>query len=245
VSAPGTLRYGARSSSWLRFRSAYLDRAAAALALVAAAPVLAVLAALVRWRDGPPSLIKLQRVGAGGAPFDMWKLRTMRAVEVGGAAGGAAITAGNDPRITPTGAWLRRWRLDEVPQLVNVVRGEMALFGPRPETPALVDLADPGWQAVLGAPPGIAGATQLTVEAWEAASLHGEPHEDRYREEILPVKLAIDRWYVERATARIDLAVLTSMVERFLLGRADTRVQALVRRQVPAAAAVPAGRSER
>ncbi len=228
-------------SRWLRFRSRVVDRVVALAALAVGAPVIAVLAAAVRRRDGPPGLITLDRMGEGGVPFAMWKVRTMRVTAPGGSAGGSVITAGSDPRVTATGRWLRRWRLDELPQLINVARGEMALLGPRPETPSLVDHSDLAWAATLAARPGITGPTQLAVEAWEAQSLCGEDHEDRYRDEILPVKLAIDRWYVESASPLLDLAVVASMIERFAMGRAETAVQRTVRRAVPAARAVPVG----
>lgn len=234
----GVVAHDARSG-WLRVRAGYLDRVSAAVALACTAPVIAMLAGLVWRRDGPPAFVKLERVGAEGVPFAMWKLRSMRSERPGGGADGASITARGDARITPTGLWLRRWRLDELPQLLNVVRGEMALLGPRPETSSHVDIEDPSWRAVLAARPGITGPTQLVVEAWEASALGGEDHEGRYRADILPVKLAIDRWYVECATPTLDLIVLVSMVERFLLGRPETRVQSVVRRAVPSAAGIP------
>jgi len=163
----------------------------------------------------------------------------MRAEASDGRALGAVLTAADDDRVTPTGRTLRRWRADELPQLINVVRGEMSLVGPRPETPSLVDLADPSWPAVLQVAPGITGPTQLVVEQWEVAPLTAGSHEDRYRDEILPVKLAVDEWYVRSATPLLDLQIAWSMVERFVLGRTDTSVQARVRREVPEAARVP------
>lgn len=233
-------------SPWLAFRSTVLDRLAAAVLVLVLGPVALVLGWWVRRHDGGPALIRLDRVGQGGSRFGMWKLRSMRvAVDAGagtlvdrGIAGGSAITAVDDHRVTPAGAWLRRWRLDELPQLVNVLTGDMALFGPRPETPSLVDVDDPAWTAVLAARPGITGPTQLVVEGWEAEVLTEGSQEQCYRHEILPVKLAVDRWYVEHASPRLDLAVAWSMFERFLLGRRDTSVQRMVRAEV-AAARVP------
>ena len=228
-----------RPSAWVRARTTVLDRVAAlVLAPVLALPI-AVLAWKVRRGDGPPSTVGLARCGRDGRTFRMWKLRSMRAVAVGGAAGGAVITASDDERITEVGAFLRRWRLDELPQVWNVLRGDMALLGPRPETPSLVDLADPRWQAVLAVRPGITGPTQLVVERWEAEALDDEGHEDRYRDEILPVKLAVDAWYVQRGTLLTDLQVVWSMVERFVLDRPETVVERVVRARVPEVARVP------
>lgn len=224
---------------WLRLRTAVVDRVAALVLLPLLGPVIAYLAWRVRREDGPPSVIGLDRVGADGAPFAMWKLRTMRVAGADGSAGGAAITSSADQRITPLGARLRRWRLDELPQVANVLRGDMGLLGPRPETPSLVDLQDPRWRAVLAVRPGITGPTQLVAEQWEADVLDEGGHVDRYRLEVLPVKLAVDRWYVERATPWVDVVVAWSMVQRFVLGRSTTSVERLVRAEVPEAAVVP------
>ncbi len=225
---------------WLRVRTVLLDRVVAVALLPLLGPLLAYLAWRVRRDDGPPSVIGLERVGASGVPFVMWKLRTMRVAGAGGSAGGAAITSSDDRRITPLGARFRRWRLDELPQVANVLRGDMGLLGPRPETPSLVDLDDPRWQVVLAARPGITGPTQLVAERWEAAVLDEGGHVDRYRTDVLPVKLAVDRWYVEGATPWVDVVVAWSMVQRFILGRSSTAVERLVRAQVPEVAVVPA-----
>ena len=227
-------------TGWLRVRTSVVDRVLAVVLIPVLGPVIAFLAWRVRREDGPPSLIGLARVGATGTSFRMWKLRTMRVAHVGGSAGGAVITSSDDQRITPLGRRLRRHRLDELPQVVNVLRGEMGLLGPRPETPSLVDAGDPRWQAVLAIRPGVSGPTQLVVERWEAATLAEGGHEDRYRVEVLPVKLAVDRWYVERASPWVDLVVAWSMVQRFLLGRTTTAVERLVRLEVPEVAVVPA-----
>ena len=187
-----------------------------------------------------PALIALERIGRHGRSFRMWKLRSMRAAGTDGAATGAVITAGDDDRITVVGARLRRWRLDELPQVWNVLRGEMGLLGPRPETPSLVDPSDPRWARVLAVAPGITGPTQLVVERWEAAALGRDDAVEVYAAEILPVKLAVDAWYVAAASPVVDALVAWSMVERFLLGRELTAVERRVRRAVPEARALPA-----
>src|SRR5205807_1072853 len=131
----------AAMSRWLRWRQG-LDRVVAAVAgLILVAP-LAALAAVVRRTDPGPGLVGLPRVGRNGATFRIWKLRSMRTGATTAAAGGLPITQPGDPRVTPFGAKLRERRLDELPQLLNVVRGDMALIGPRPETPEYVDLDD-------------------------------------------------------------------------------------------------------
>lgn len=225
-------------TGWLRARTAVVDRVVALVLLPVLGPVIAYLAWRVRRQDGPPSVIGLDRVGADGVAFRMWKLRTMRVAAAGGSAGGAAITSSDDARITPLGASLRRWRLDELPQVWNVLRGDMGLLGPRPETPSLVDHDDPRWRSVLAVRPGITGPTQLVAEQWEAAVLDEGGHVDRYRLEVLPVKLAVDRWYLDRASPWVDLVVGWSMVQRFVLGRSATAVERLVHREVPEASVI-------
>lgn len=213
---------GARSltvvTRWLRIRLV-VDRFVAALLLVPAAPVIAVLAAVIRRSDGQRGLVALERIGRHGVPFRMWKLRTMRVERDDGSAGGAALTSGDDDRITPIGRKLRRARIDELPQLWNVVRGEMALIGPRPEAPDYVDDND-AWRAVLETSPAIIGPTQLLVHQWEAQTLRTANGDDVYRRTILPVKLDIDRWYVENASPRVDGVIILELLRGFAFGRA-------------------------
>lgn len=227
------------TSPWVRLRSSVIDRVVALVLLPLLAPVVAVLGWRVRRDDGGPPLIGLQRIGRDGVPFTMWKLRSMRTERADGSSGGATITASDDDRITPIGATMRRWRLDELPQVWNVLRGDMGLLGPRPETPDLVDVDDASWRRVLAVRPGVTGPTQLVVERWEAERLAAGSQEEVYRTEILPVKLAVDAWYVEHGTPLTDLQVACSMVERFALGRAATWVERVVHRAVPETRAIP------
>lgn len=178
------------------------------------------LAGLVYRHDRKPPLIRLPRVGLRGRPFKMWKLRTMRSEEPGGRARGATITAGRDDRITPIGARLRRYRFDELLQVLNVVRGEMALIGPRPETPEYVDMQDPRWPRVLSVRPGVIGPTQVLVQDWEA-NLPADAGAT-YRAQVLPHKLAVDEWYAANASPIVDAVVVVALAEHFLARRAMT-----------------------
>ncbi|MFN2507005.1 MAG: sugar transferase [Acidimicrobiales bacterium] len=225
-------------SRWLQVRW-WIDRVVAVVLQVVLSPLLAVVSLAVRRSDGGPALVRVPRIGKDNRPFGMWKVRTMVAAGRGGLAGGAVITSGDDDRITPIGRRLRQFRLDELPQLLNVAAGDMAMIGPRPETPSLVDPADPSWRRVLAAKPGIAGPTQLIVHDWEADVLAGATAESAYRDVILPVKLAIDEWYVERASPWIDCLVVASLAQRFVTGRAPTLMTRRVRREVPGAGQVP------
>lgn len=219
-------------SRWLRTRLV-LDRLLAAVLVVLTSPIVAVLAVLVRRQDGGAPLIRVPRVGRGGRSFGMWKLRSMRVDTDDGRATGAALTTSDDDRITPIGARMRSLHLDELPQLVNVVRGEMCLLGPRPEAPDYVDMATDGWNQVLAVPPGIAGPTQLVVGDWERTQIDRDEQGDAYRRVVVPVKLAIDSWYVRDSSPGVDLLVLASLVRHVLPG---TESPALLRR---VGAAVP------
>lgn len=216
---------------WLRLRWR-LDRVLAVLLAVVTAPVAAGLWLTVRLVDGPPAVVRLPRVGRGGDEFAMAKFRSMTVQAASGQAGGAALTMGGDPRVTNLGRRLRHYRLDELPQLTNVVRGEMALLGPRPETPVYVDLDDPRWQAVVAALPGIAGPTQVLIHDFEAGLAITDLK--RYEAEMVPVKLAIDQWYLGHASPGVDLLVLLALVERFVLRRSTTLLHRRLEREIPA-----------
>jgi lipopolysaccharide/colanic/teichoic acid biosynthesis glycosyltransferase len=215
-----------------------IDRVVAMVALVVLAPLVAVFALFVRGHDGGPAFVRVERVGRGFEPFMMWKLRSMRADLPDGRASGTSLTAENDQRITPIGRRLRSYHLDEIPQLVNVARGEMLLLGPRPEAPEYVDADDDRWRALLQVPPGIAGPTQLVVSDWERRLIASDPDGPAYRDVVLPVKLAIDRWYVQTMSFRRDLEVAVALAKRFLPGSQASRMRRRVVSEVPEAAQV-------
>ncbi len=151
-----------------------------------------------------PALFRQQRLGRGGAPFTLFKLRTMRQAAAGAA--GSYVTAGGDPRITPLGRFLRRSKLDELPQLWNIVRGDLSFVGPRPEVPAWIELGDPRWQRVLAARPGLTDPVTLRLRNEEAllAAVPGD-REDFYRDHLQPWKLAGYADYLARRSAAGDL----------------------------------------
>lgn len=161
----------------------------------------------------------------------MAKYRSMTIAGPNGQSGGPALTSGADPRVTPLGQRLRHYRLDELPQLANVVWGEMSLIGPRPEAPDYVDLEDCRWQVVLSARPGIAGPTQVVIQDIEAGM--GFDDHKRYEAEILPVKLAIDAWYLRHATPVVDALIGWALIERFLLRRPVTFLHRRLATELP------------
>lgn len=226
-------------SNWFRVRLV-LDRALAAVLLVLFLPVIAVCVVLVRRHDGGPGLIAVPRLGRRGRIIKMWKLRSMRVDSPDGMASGLALTGEHDPRITPIGIKIRAYYLDELPQLYNVIRGEMCLLGPRPEAPEFVDLDDPLWQEVLAAPPGIAGPTQLIINDWERHRITEDPSGEAYLHEVLPVKLAIDGWYVRRSSPRLDALVAVTLARRLLPGTESYTLKKRVHAAVPQSNQVPA-----
>jgi lipopolysaccharide/colanic/teichoic acid biosynthesis glycosyltransferase len=218
---------------WLALRAAWLDRVAAAVLGVLFLPVIAVLGWCIRREDGGPAFVRVERMGQGFRPFGMWKLRSMRAERPDGRAGGAALTAAHDPRVTRIGARLRHYHLDELPQLWNVVRGEMLLIGPRPEAPDFVTVTDTEWRAVLSTPPGIAGPTQMIVGDWERDHIADDPEGDAYPSIVLPAKLTIDRWYVDTATPWFDVLTVVALGKRFLPRSRATRMKLRAARALP------------
>src|SRR5690349_9461797 len=122
----------------------FVDVFFATLGLLLLTPLLIGIATIILAEDGAPVFFSQTRVGRRGQPFRIWKFRTMRAC-----ATGSAITARGDDRITRAGAVLRKYKIDELPQLFNVLKGEMSLVGPRPEVPEFVHLESPVWQRIL------------------------------------------------------------------------------------------------
>jgi len=177
-----------------------------ALAWPILALALPVFAAVAVWQrltgDRGPLLYRALRLGEGGRIIEVLKLRTMRHPPAG-----PQLTRQNDARVTPIGGFLRRTKLDELPQLVNVIRGEMSLVGPRPEDPAFVNWDDPAHAEVFRARPGMTGLSQLRFRREEG--LHtGQDAEDSYRRILLPQKVTLDRWYLRHRDMRLDTRIL-------------------------------------
>jgi lipopolysaccharide/colanic/teichoic acid biosynthesis glycosyltransferase len=192
------------------------DLLGAALALLLLAPLLLGVALAVRLDSPGPVFFRQQRVGRHGVPFRIHKFRTMRA---DAQAGGPQVTTAQDPRITRVGHWLRHYRIDELPQFIDVLQGTMSLVGPRPEVPRFVAHYPADLKArVLAVRPGITDPASL-AHIDEAALLAGAADPEReYIERILPRKLALQAAYASRATLLSDLAVLGRTL-RVLLSR--------------------------
>lgn len=179
------------------------DAACAAAGLLLLAPVFAGLALLILLDDGPPILFSQIRIGRGGKPFRMWKFRTMRS-----SGEGLAITVAGDSRVTRAGTALRRWKLDELPQLFNVLTGDMGLVGPRPEVPEYVQLEAPLWQAVLRVRPGVTDLASLFYRHEEKILAAAADPEAFYRESVLPAKLGLNLAYLRSRSFPQDLRLI-------------------------------------
>ena len=182
------------------------DLLGAAVGLLLLSPLLLVLALVIKLDSPGPVFFRQQRVGRFGQPFLIHKFRTMVA---DAPQRGLAITVGADPRITKCGAWLRRTRLDELPQLIDVLRGDMSLVGPRPEVPRYVQHYPPGLrERALAVRPGITDPSSLAfIDEAELLAQAADPERD-YVELILPRKLQAAADYAERASLRTDLQVI-------------------------------------
>jgi lipopolysaccharide/colanic/teichoic acid biosynthesis glycosyltransferase len=182
------------------------DVVCAAVALVVTAPVLAIAAVGIKLTDPGPVFYRARRVGYLGREFTMLKLRTMR---MGEGSGGPVITGLNDDRVSAIGRFLRRTKIDELPQLYNVLRGDMAIVGPRPEDPAIVSQHySPGDLETLGVRPGLASPGSIYQYQTGDKMLGGDDPEGRYVDKLLKTKLALDRVYIRRATLRSDFAII-------------------------------------
>jgi len=175
------------------------------LGLLVLWPLFLLVALLIKLDDGGPVFFRQERVGYKGRLFRIWKFRTM---VVDAEKIGKPLTVGRDPRITRVGYWLRKFKLDELPQLFNVLAGEMSLVGPRPEVPKYVALYTPGQRRVLDLVPGITDPASIKYRD-ESEILARSPDPERtYVEEIMPEKIRLNLEYAERATVWSDFIVI-------------------------------------
>ena len=193
------------------------DLLGAAVALLLLSPLLLVVAVVIKLDAPGPVFFRQERVGRFGRPFRIHKFRTM---VVDAPQRGLALTVGADPRITRSGAWLRRTRLDELPQLMDVLAGHMSLVGPRPEVPRYVQHYPPALrERALAVRPGITDPSSLDfLDEGELLAAAADP-EREYIDRILPRKLQAAADYAARATVWTDLQVIGRTL-RMLLQRA-------------------------
>ena len=188
------------------------DVVSAFVALSVIAIPLAVIAAAIKIASPGPVVFHQTRIGRRGTPFVLYKLRTMRSC-----ATGALVTTAGDDRVYPLGRWLRKWKLDELPQFWNVLRGDMSIVGPRPEVERFVRHYTPAQREILDTRPGLASVSAL-VCANEAELLgRASDPESTYINEFMPKKVAIDLAYENRRTLWSDVRLL-AMIVLFVAG---------------------------
>jgi lipopolysaccharide/colanic/teichoic acid biosynthesis glycosyltransferase len=178
-----------------------LDLALASLLLAICSPLLALAALAIRIEGGGPVIYRQRRVGKGGRQFELLKLRTM--VSGSDPVGVGTAVARDDPRVTRVGRLLRRLSIDEIPNLVNVLRGEMAIVGPRPTIEAQVSEYTPRQRRRLEVKPGITGWAQVKGRA-------GIPWGER---------IELDIWYVDNRSLALDLRILASTLALLITGQ--------------------------
>jgi lipopolysaccharide/colanic/teichoic acid biosynthesis glycosyltransferase len=185
-----------------RVASRCRDVVVAAFLMVVLLPAFALLALAIKIDSPGPVVYRCRRIGRGGRAFMMLKLRKMRLD-----ASGPVLTLATDARFTRLGRCLAAWKLDELPQLWNVLTGEMSLVGPRPEDPEFVALLPDDYRVILGVRPGITGLAQLAF-AKESSLLNCDDPIGDYVRRLLPQKASIDRLYADKRSVTMDLRIL-------------------------------------
>lgn len=188
----------------------FLDVVVSGLGLLVLSPLIVLLAVWVRCDSPGPAIFRHRRVGRHGQPFSVLKFRTMAHERAGG---GPQVTTANDARITRVGRLLRRTKLDEVPQLLNVLTGDMSLVGPRPEVPRYVAMyPEAARQEILGVRPGLTDLASIEFRNEQDLLALAPDPEWIYVNEIMPRKIALCRQYVRERSMLLDLRILARTV---------------------------------
>jgi len=186
-----------------------LDVLAATAGLIVFSPVLAIAACCIKLTSRGPAFYRQVRIGKGGRPFQILKFRSMTMQTSNK---GLKITVAGDSRVTPVGSFLRRYKVDELPQLWNVVRGDMSLVGPRPEVPFYIEAYTREQRMVLSVRPGITDTASLAYRHEEEILANQGDPEQFYRTQILPDKLARNRAYLEKITLQNDIRIIVKTI---------------------------------
>ena len=186
-----------------------IDLGVAAGGATILSPLFMLIAVFIKLDSAGPVFYRAQRVGQGGRLFRLYKFRSMVA---DADRKGPEITASGDTRVTRIGKHLRRLKLDELPQLLNVLKGDMALVGPRPEDPRYVAFYTPEQRRVLSVKPGVTSEASLAYRS-EEGMLQGDDWEKRYREEVLPRKLSMELEYLQVKSLPKDIALILRTIQ--------------------------------
>lgn len=181
--------------------------------LILLSPLFLLIALWIKLDSQGPVFFLQTRIGQFGKPFKIIKFRTMRVSETG-----LKLTIGRDSRITPCGYFLRQYKLDEFPQLINVLKGDMSLVGPRPEVPEYVELYPKTIKEyVLSVPVGMTDYASIEFHNESELLAHSEQPEIDYIEKILPLKLAYHQQYVKNQSLYLDLILILKTMKRIFL----------------------------
>jgi lipopolysaccharide/colanic/teichoic acid biosynthesis glycosyltransferase len=192
------------------------DLGLAILGLILLWPVFLAIAILIKLEDRGPVFYLQERIGYRGKPFRIWKFRTM---VVDAEKLGKPLTIGKDPRITRVGYWLRKYKLDELPQLLNVVFGQMSFVGPRPELPCYVALYTPEQREILDFLPGITSPASIKYSNESELLAQARDPEKFYIEQVMPEKIKLDLEYFRNATLWSDLVIILKTLGRIVHSR--------------------------
>ena len=200
------------------------DLVLATCALALLSPVLLVAALWVKLDSPGPVIFRHERVGWRGRHFSVLKLRTMRAGAPASGAGNSTITVGADERITRAGRVLRKWKVDELPQLVNVFKGDMSLVGPRPEVPGYVALYPPELRdLVQSVRPGLTDLASIAYRHESDLLARAADPQAHYRQVVMPAKLKLCAEYVEQQSLWLDIQILWRTVVAVFESSASSR----------------------
>ena len=210
------------NSFYLNYGKRALDILATAAGLIILSPVLGLVACCIKVTSRGPVLYRQVRIGKDGRPFQILKFRSMR---MQSSIEDLKITVAGDSRVTPVGKFLRRYKVDELPQLWNVIRGHMSLVGPRPEVPLYIEEYTTEQRMVLSVRPGITDPASLAYRhEEEILAGQGDP-EQFYRKKILPDKLALNRAYLEEITLQNDIRIIVKTISSSFLLVEKTRAR--------------------
>ena len=196
----------------------WFDIAVAAVGLLLLSPLLVVVALLVRFTSPGPVFFRQERMGRGFRPFRIYKFRSM--VE-GCTREGSSVTFGADPRITPVGRFLRAAKIDELPQLINVLLGDMSLVGPRPEVRKYVEMFRADYGEILRVRPGITDPASIKFRHEAEILGRAADPEKEYIERILPEKIRLAKEYVQNCSLWLDFLIILKTIH--VVGRPETK----------------------
>jgi lipopolysaccharide/colanic/teichoic acid biosynthesis glycosyltransferase len=182
-----------------------LDILVSLVGLICLFPLLLLAAVLIKLDSRGPIFFRQERIGMRFRPFQILKFRTMVQNSI---AGGQSITVGDDPRITRVGWFLRKTKIDELPQLINVLRGEMTFVGPRPEVPHYVELFRQDYEEILKVRPGITDLASIKYRDEAALLAQAENPEEEYVTRVLPDKINLGKEYIRRSSVFFDLTLM-------------------------------------